>query len=419
MSDPDPPAPRADAGAIRETAPLQVRFRSDLLLIFLGRITLNTAHRIVYPFLPTIARGLGLSMGAASSLISLRVAAGLIAPLVGPVADRLGRRRMMEGGLLTFVVACALLLSFGTPAGAAGAFFLFGLAKVFFDPSVLAYIGDSVPYARRARTIGLMEIPWALAWLLGVPASGFLMERYGWRAPWAALIGAALLSLALIHFLLARDKRRQVQPDGRSRWASLLASWGYLLRQPGVPRLMTCTFLLVLGIEFPFIVYGAWLESSFGLSLSTMGLASMVVGAAEATAELGTMALTDRWGKQRSVVASLLVMAAGLGLLPILARLGLAPALGGVFLMVMSFEFAIVSMIPLATELVPDRRASFLSLNATAISLGRIAGATAGGWLWQLRPQGIGLHATVGALLALLTAALMSRARLGFERRDR
>ena len=49
-----------------------------------------------------------------------------------------------------------------------------------------------MPYHRRGRVVGAIELSWSSAWLLGVPASGFLIERLGWRAPWAVLIGGWL-----------------------------------------------------------------------------------------------------------------------------------------------------------------------------------------------------------------------------------
>jgi predicted MFS family arabinose efflux permease len=130
---------------------------------------------------------------------------------------------------------------------------------------------------------------------------------------------------------------------------------------------------------------------------------------AEAAAELGTALLTDRLGKRRSILVGLLGLAASLLLLPGLARLGLAPALAGVALAVLCFEFGIVSLLPLATELVPEARASLLSLNLTAFSLGRMGGSLLGGGLWQWHTEGIALHAVVGAACALLAAFLTRR----------
>jgi predicted MFS family arabinose efflux permease len=75
----------------------------------------------------------------------------------------------------------------------------------------------------------------------------------------------------------------------------------------------------------------------------------------------------------------------------------------------LTFEFGIVSLLPLATELTPGARATFMSLNVTAFSLGRIAGAVIGGWLWQSQAESIAVNAAAGAACALLAALLMTR----------
>jgi predicted MFS family arabinose efflux permease len=393
-------------------------FRAHLAIIFASRTVLNTAHRIIYPFLPSIARGLGISLTAASGLVTVRLVAGLVAPILGPLVDRQPRRRTMEIALLLFSFASLLLTAAGTFGGgglavavvaSTLAFALYGLVKVLYDPAVHAYLGDSVPYHRRGRAIGIVELSWSSAWLLGVPATGFLIESLGWRAPWALLAGLGLLGLGLTHARLPLHPPPVRPQKDRPLVRSLVRQWRDLLRRRHVVVLLLTSLLLTMALEMPFIVYGAWLESSFGLSLSALGLASIVVGLAEAAAELGTTLLTDRLGKRRSVLIGLLGMAASLVLLPGVARLGLWAALGGVALVILGFEFAIVSLLPLATELVPEARASLLSLNVTAFSLGRIAGAVTGGWLWEWQLKSIGLHAAAGAACALAAAFLMFR----------
>jgi len=381
--------------------------RSWLPVILVARTTLNSSFRIVYPFLPSIARGLDISLAAAGGLVTLRMVAGLTAPFLGPLADLRSRRSIMELALLVFSMAGLLLAGIGTLPAAAIAFTLFGLAKILYDPTMHAYVGDTVPYAERARAIGLVELAWSGAWLIGVPAAGFLIERFGWRAPWAALFGMGLFSLALTRVWLPPGRRPQSRTARGRVIAMLLATWRDLLRRRRVVVLLLISLLMTAAVEAPFIVYGAWLETDFGLSLSTLGVASIVVGLAEVGGEFGTALLTDRLGKRRSVVFGLVGLTASLLLLPVLARLGLAAAMGGVVLVTLCFEFAIVSLIPLATELVPEARASLLSLNMTAFSLGRILGAVMGGWLWQGQAGAIALNAVAGAVCALLAALLM------------
>jgi len=351
--------------------------------MFMARTTINVAARIVYPFLPSLARGLGISLAAASRLITLRMVGGMVAPLLGLLADLYGRRRVMQAALLLFALAGLVMAGGGTLPAAAVAFTLYGLAKALYDPALYAYIGDQVPYRERGRVTGVIELSWSGAWLLGVPASGFLIEHFGWRAPWAALIALGLVGLALTRAGLPPAPRSGPRPGGRPLLTSIVATWRDLLRRPSVIVLLMTSLLLTLAIEIPFIVYGAWLETAFGLSLSALGLASTVVGLAEATAELSATVITDRLGKKRSVLVGLLSLAASLMALPWLSRLGLVGALSGVILMMLSFEFGLVSLLPLATELAPEARASLFSLNAMSMSFSRVLAALIGGWLWQ------------------------------------
>ncbi|MGD2205490.1 MAG: MFS transporter [Anaerolineae bacterium] len=394
--------------------------KTQLAIIFVTRTVLNTAHRIIYPFLPSIARGLNVSLAVAGGLVTVRLGAGLIAPLLGPLADRFGRRRTMEAGLVIFTAASLLLAGSGLFPVAVVAFASYGLSKVLYDPAVHAFLSDTVPYSQRGRVIGTVELAWSSAWLLGVPAAGFLIEHLGWRAPWIVLVGLGLVSLWLTRIGLtsAQDSPgatpadsptisppRQKEPGPFA--ASVVHRWRTLLHEPRIVVLLLTSLLLMAALEIPFIVYGAWLETAFGLSLSTLGLASIVVGLAEASAELGVTVLTDRLGKKRSVLVGLLGLAAGLAVLPGFAHLGPVAGLGGIVLAVLTFEFGLVSLLPIATELAPDARAALLSLNMAAMSLGRILGAVAGGWLWK-QTGDIAPNALAGSACALVAAVVMS-----------
>ena len=405
----DPKAAPGPGRSAQDTANVSAgqAFRSQLPIIVLTRTTINASFRIIYPFLPSIARGLGISLTAASGLITLRFIAGMGAPFLGPLADRYGRRRMMEIGMLLFTLASMLLAGIGTFAAAAAAFVIYGIAKVLYDPAVHAYLGDAVPYRERSRAIGAVELSWSGAWLLGVPASGFLIERFGWRAPWAAMFVLGLVSAGLTRVGLPPAPPQTTNDSSKPSAVPLLTTWHNLLRRRPVVVLLLTSFLLTLAIEIPFIVYGAWLEATFGLSLTALGLASTIVGLAEATAEIGTTVITDRLGKQRSVLVGLLGLAASLIALPWLAQFGLAATLAGVALMMLTFEFGLVSLLPLATELAPDARATLFSLNVTAFSLSRMLGTFIGGRLWQW--QSIALNAGVGAACALVAALLLAR----------
>jgi predicted MFS family arabinose efflux permease len=154
------------------------------------------------------------------------------------------------------------------------------------------------------------------------------------------------------------------------------------------------------GNETVNIVFGVWLEASFSLKVAALGAAAAVIGLAELSGEGLVVSITDRLGKRRAVATGLLVNCLACFALPILARTQ-AGALAALFLFYLSFEFTLVSSIPLMTELVPDARATLMSANITAFSLGRVLGAALGLALYPL-----GIQANTLAVVVLNAAAL-------------
>jgi predicted MFS family arabinose efflux permease len=355
-----------------------------LAVVFLSRFALNVQFRIVYPFLPAISRGLGVPLETASLLLTVRALAGTTSPAFGILADRHGRRPAMLAGLAALVLGAFWVGAAPTFTVALLAFALLGLSKASYDPGAQAYIGDAVPYARRGRIMGILELPWSLAWLIGVPVAGLLIARIGWRAPFWMIMGLALVGLSATWLLCPQC--------GRDANGSPLPSRIRLSRPAVMALLAAC--LLTLANENIFVVYGAWMENQFGLTSATLGIASIVIAVAELAAEVSSAGLVDRWGKRRSVLGGLILGALAYVLLPLLGR-NLGPALLGITLIVITFEFTIVSMLPLVSELAPDTRGTLMAVNVAAMSLGRMVGSLSGARLWTR--EGLWANAMVSA----------------------
>jgi predicted MFS family arabinose efflux permease len=370
---------------------------SALGTILLSRITLNSSFRIVYPFLPVISRGLGVPLTAASFLLTLRALVGLSSPLLGPLSDRYGRRSLMLVGMGMVATASALIAGWPTYGVAIVAFVLFGLSKTAYDPAMQAYLSDVVPYHRRGRVLGITELAWSVAWLMGVPAAGLLIERVGWQAPFAALALLALVGL-LFTWRLPPGHPQQISPTA-SRWARLRHNRSAWLG-------MAVGLLFVFAVENVFVVYGAWMEETFSLSVGALGLASSIIGIAEAVGEGASVGLVDRLGKKTSVLGGLLLNAGAYLLLPLLSG-NLASALVGLFILFLAFEFSIVCSFPLISELAPGARGTLMALNVAALSSGRMLGSLTATPLWL--HGGLGLNAMVsfGAVLAALVLLLL------------
>lgn len=345
--------------------------RVTLAFLSAERLVMNTAYRFVYPFLPVIARGLGVPLEQAALLVSVRHVAGLGTPAVARVMGHGElRRRLITTGLLLFVAGSAVTALTSAYVGALLGFALLGLAKPVFDVSAQAYIADRIPYERRARYLAVFEFTWAGALLVGAPATGWLISRTDWATPFWVF---GVLSVAAILLV-----PRFVDADHLTSHASVA---GRRFSRSGIAFLVVAGFFS-LASEMIIVVFGAWLENSFGLSLAALGGAAFLIGASELAGEGATFGFTDRIGKRRAVIVGLMISATAFALL-IPVRNEMALGLAMLSIALFGFEFTIVSSIPLASELVPRARARYLAWMVVAMSLARGVGAAIGPILFR------------------------------------
>ena len=101
--------------------------------------------------------------------------------------------------------------------------------------------------------------------------------------------------------------------------------------------------------------------AALGLIAALAG-ASAVIGFAELSGEGLVALLTDRIGKPRALALGLSANAAACILLPYIGTTKTG-ALIGLFLFYISFEYVMVSHVPMMTELLPGARATVLAFN--------------------------------------------------------
>jgi predicted MFS family arabinose efflux permease len=126
-----------------------------------------------------------------------------------------------------------------------------------------------------------------------------------------------------------------------------------------------------------------------------------VIGISELSAEGLVAGFVDRIGKPRAIAVGLVVNSLAALVLPYIGR-NEAGALAGLFFFYLSFEFSIVSCIPLMTELLPSARATLMACNVAAMSLGRAIGAFVAPRLYGMGFLPVVLGAVVFNLLAFV-----------------
>ena len=376
---------------------MKTTLRLQIALFTVTRLIMSISFRMVYPFLPAFRDGLGVSLDTLSRSLGLRSLLAAFGPFVSSIADSRGRKTGMLLGISVFIAGTGVVIFWPTFPGFVLATMLTLLGKVTFDPAMQAFIGDQVPYRRRGLALTITELSWSAAFILGVPLIAWVIARAGWVAPFPLLGGMALIMLIILGFILPKDERYMVE---RPRMKTSLRR---ILDSPSGRAAMIFTALICVANELIALVFGVWMEGSFGLKLTALGASAAVLGVAELAGEGLVAGLSDRVGKRRAIMIGVGGNIVSLLALPLVGQ-SVAGALVGLFFFYLSFEFAIVSSIPMMTEVVPDARAAMMGFFFTSASLGRASAA-----LLATPLYGVGFAASVlvaalfntGAMLAL------------------
>ncbi len=366
------------------------------------------------PALPVLQDALGLGIVEAGFLLSLVQLAGMALGLpVGLLADRLGLKRTMVGGLL---LTAAASLAGGCVSSVPALLLLRaaeGLGFLLASMPAPGLIRRIVPPARISAALGLwgayMPFATASALLLG-PA---WMAWTGWRGWWWLLGGVSLAMALVLARRLPADPPRAAAHDG----------WGPRVRRtlsaPG-PWLVAGAFAAYSAQWLAVVGFLPSIYAAAGVPAGLAAVATAVAAGVNMTGNLASGRLLQRGvAAQRLLGAGFLAMGLG-GVLAFSGLLGesSAGALGR-YAAVLAFS-AVGGMVPgtlfsLAVRLAPGEQ----TVSATVgwmqqwSALGQFAGpplvawvaARAGGWQWSwvvtggCALAGLALAAAIGGLL--------------------
>ena len=366
----------------------------QVFLFAVVRLIININTRMVYPFLNTFARGLGVDLTAIAMAMTVRSISGALSMFITPVADRHGRKAGMLLGIGIFIAGATLMWIWPTFTTFFFSVSLTFLGMFVYLSSTQAYIGDRIRANRRGTALGIVEMGWGVSFILGMPVLGWLIDHYGWKAPFP--FTAALGTLAFLLVLLLVPNTRPALVSSQN----VLKSIRDVLKIPVARYGLLMSLMLISSNEVINLVFGVWLEDSFGLKLAALGAASAVIGISEISGESLGGIISDRIGRKRSIMIGMGMMLLISVLLPFLGGSRFA-ALTGLFFFYLSYEFTFVSTLPFMTELVPEARGTLLGANVACLSLGRMIGNLVAPFVFKIGFWANSLSAVVFVLIAL------------------
>jgi len=338
---------------------------------------------IVAAVLPAIADDLQepiAQVGLLASAYALPTA--LLAPFLGPISDRRGRRFSLLLGLSIFALAASVCVVAPNLLVLLVARAINGIGSAIALPAAFAAAGD-VPPERRARAMGVLAGMFPLSTLLGLPLGALAAIVAGWRGSFAFIVAVALVAVVLASRL----------PSGRpaistTHGPSYLQTIRVAIGETRARYALVVTFLWLTAANGLFVYLAEFIHRSYGIDAEQAGLVYVVVGLVGVAATRYSDRAIDRVGARRTVLTAMAMFSAAAIVLP-WTTVALPLTLVVFAFWSAGTWTAIPAMQTIVSSLSGTARGTLLGFLSSSINLGAVVGPfvtgrvlEAGGFAW-------------------------------------
>jgi MFS family permease len=387
-------------------------WRRNLYVCLFGSFSTIVAMTLLLPFLPLYVQQLGVSSAKAAvqwsgiAFGATFLAAALVSPLWGRMADRYGRKLILIRASLGMAIVMSLLGLAQNVWQLVGLRFLAGLVGSYASGATVM-IATQTPRGRTGWALGTLASGVMAGNLVGPLVGGALPPLIGIRNTFF-IAGAMIFCAFIATTWLVKEqpverasaKSRAADAAGVTGAADTSTGWASVPNlRPVLAMLFTAALLMFanMSIEPIITVYVSQLvrDARHVTLVSGFVMSASALGSVLAASRVGRLA--DRIGAPKVIIACLAVCAALL--------VPQAFVTNGVQLVVLRFlmGLALAGLLPSITSVirhsVPDRSAGYILGYATSANYaGQVTGPLAGGF--------VGAHFGMPAVF-LITSGLM------------
>lgn len=340
--------------------------------VLIWAITLSgiTANTLISPVLPDIIDDFQRPDSAAGLVVAAASLPGVIAaPVIGILADRLGRRRVVVPCLVIFGLSSALAVVAPGYWVLVAARLLMGFGSAGLINLAVVLIGDHWSGQERVRQVGRNAAVLTGGLAVLPPLAGALAVLGSWRLSQAPSV------LALLTAWVAWRELDDVRPPhAESTLGGQLRDAADTLRSPVMAATIVSGFLIFVMIFGLFLtVLPVHLERVFGLGAGARGLLLAVPALSATLVSLNLARLRERLGLRVLLVGGALLFGVALLLT------GWAPAVpaaaGGLLLYGTAEGFTVPSLQEITAARAPAaQRGTVLAVWVSAVRLGQASG---------------------------------------------
>lgn len=285
-------------------APPKDRLPREVWVLIFCNAVVALGYGVVAPVLPAYARHFGVSISAATFVITAFALMRLVgAPPAGLFVQRLGERNVYVTGLLIVALstgACAFaqtywqLLLFRS---------LGGLGSAMFTVSSLGLMIRIAPPNARGRVAGMFSSAF-LVGSVGGPVLGSLTVGFGLNAPFLIYGAALLIAAAVVFISLRRSSLAAPEPqDGAAKVTVRMALRNHAYRAALLSNFATGWSALGLRIA----LVPLFVVEVLGQSAGVAGLALATFAIGNVSAVIPSGYLSDRLGRRHLLIVGLFV----------------------------------------------------------------------------------------------------------------
>ena len=328
------------------------------------------------------------------------VSYAFLSPLLIASTGKVGRRRIMALGFVTFALAALISALSPSMTGLNIARVMAAAGAGIFTPLSAAVAAGLTPENNRAKVLAAVFFGLTMSQVVGVPASSWIAYTFGWRWAFWLVFALAVPCIWLIWTRVPAGLRFQPVTLGDLRD---VIGEGRLMLAIG----FTGSFI---GAQYVLFTYIApLLSSTMGFGGDGIALTLMMAGFGAVAGNILGGYLSDRFGWRITLTGLCvfqMLMMPMFSLLPV----SVPVLIGMVFLWAMGgWSFMAAQQVRLFA-LAGHRAPVVLALNAAAIYVGAAIGAALGGvMITSFGLLSLGLTAGIGAALALAHLTLSAR----------
>lgn len=400
-----------------ETEPSQLTpaGRRAVLAVAIGAIIVDTLLLgIVVPLLPTIQTRTGTGeAGVGLALAAYAIPLALVSIPFGALADRIGRRPLLVGGLLLTAAGSVLIAVSESLTALVAGRMVQGVGGAGSWIAALALVSDLSRPGRRGEAIGFALAANSAGAIAGPALGGVAGGTIGFAAPFlivaVAAVGLTVASLAAV----PRD-----QPDQAARGRTLLRTLAVVRR----PAVLPATAIAIGGataLGMVEVVAPLDLDERLGLSAAAIGVIFGGAIAVDAAVAPVAGAASDRAGRPPVAALGLALIAISAVMLVILD--GTLGALAGLCVFGGGVSAAFAAAVPWLDESFGalDRGMAYGALNLL-YSIGYAAGPLLAGAMYEasgpsLPYWSLGTAAALGVAVLLVAGRRSSSQPSGAE----